>query len=72
MRPWPVVLAFLAILPLRAGGPLVAVVPAVAQTGEQEPKPPVAERRPVRLTAHGIERTDDYAWLRDPNWRDVM
>jgi oligopeptidase B len=72
MRPWPVVLAFLAILPLRPGGPFVAVVPALAQSGEQEPKPPVAERRPVRLTAHGIERTDDYAWLRDPNWRDVM
>src|SRR5215475_7053138 len=34
--------------------------------------PPVAPRKPTRLTAHGIERVDDYAWLRDPNWREVM
>src|SRR5215470_3402657 len=34
--------------------------------------PPVAPRKPARLTAHGIERVDNYAWLRDPNWREVM
>src|SRR5215472_12021152 len=34
--------------------------------------PPLAARKPVRLTAHGVERVDDYAWLRDPNWREVM
>ena len=34
--------------------------------------PPFAARKPVRLTTHGIERVDDYAWLRDPSWRDVM
>ena len=33
--------------------------------------PPVAARRPVRLTQHGIERIDDYAWLRDANWREA-
>ena len=21
---------------------------------------------------HGIERVDEYDWLRDPNWREVM
>ena len=34
--------------------------------------PPVAARKPVRLSVHGIERVDDYAWLRDPNWREVI
>ncbi|MCP4382623.1 MAG: S9 family peptidase [Hyphomicrobiales bacterium] len=35
-------------------------------------KPPVAERRPVSDTRHGISRTDDYAWLRADNWQQVM
>src|SRR5208337_5040271 len=34
--------------------------------------PPVAEKRPVRDVHHGIERVDDYAWLRVPNWQEVM
>lgn len=34
--------------------------------------PPVAERRPHTLTAHGVKRRDPYYWLRDENWRDVM
>ncbi len=29
------------------------------------PAPPVAERRPVTLEAHGDTRTDDWFWLRD-------
>ena len=35
-------------------------------------KPPIAARRPTELTRHGDTRTDDYAWLRDPDWRRVM
>ncbi len=35
-------------------------------------KPPVADKRPVTDTRHGISRTDDYAWLRADNWREVM
>lgn len=35
-------------------------------------KPPRAERRPVVTRWHGIELTDDYAWLRADNWQDVM
>jgi len=34
--------------------------------------PPVADRRPARATHHGVELTDDYAWLRDDDWRQVM
>lgn len=36
------------------------------------PSPPLAERRPVERQIHGVRLVDDYAWLRDPNWREVM
>ncbi|MEO9530516.1 S9 family peptidase [Roseibium sp.] len=34
--------------------------------------PPRAEARPVTLKTHGIERQDDYVWLRADNWQEVM
>ena len=34
--------------------------------------PPVAEKRAVSDTRHGITRTDDYAWLRADNWQAVF
>ena len=33
---------------------------------------PVAPRRPHSFTAHGIAVTDDYAWLKDENWQEVL
>ena len=36
------------------------------------PKPPHIETRPHHITQHGITRTDNYAWLRADNWREVM
>jgi len=36
------------------------------------PAAPVAEKRPVSDTRHGITRTDDYAWLRADNWQEVF
>ncbi|MFN4230588.1 S9 family peptidase [Parvibaculum sp.] len=33
---------------------------------------PRAEKRPQPDTHHGVTRVDDYAWLRDENWREVM
>src|SRR6266404_2021898 len=36
------------------------------------PAAPRAQRRPEVSTRHGITLTDDYAWLRAENWRDVM
>lgn len=34
--------------------------------------PPVPAIRPQSRTVHGVALTDDYAWLRAENWRDVL
>ena len=34
--------------------------------------PPIAPRRPVTIEQLGRTRTDDYAWLKDPNWQAVL
>ena len=36
------------------------------------PAPPVAPRQPRRIEQLGRVRTDDYAWMKDENWRDVL
>ena len=33
---------------------------------------PAADLRPQTDTHHAVMRTDNYAWLRDANWREVM
>jgi len=33
---------------------------------------PIVEKRAKTIIQHNITRTDDYAWLRADNWRDVM
>ncbi|MEM8837957.1 MAG: S9 family peptidase [Pseudomonadota bacterium] len=33
---------------------------------------PVAEKRPVESTHHGISRNDPYHWLKADNWQEVM
>jgi oligopeptidase B len=33
---------------------------------------PIAPRRPHSFTTHGITITDDYAWLKDENWQEVL
>ena len=42
------------------------------RTGGAGLTPPVAAKRPVTTAIHGVERTDDYAWLRAENWQQVM
>jgi oligopeptidase B len=34
--------------------------------------PPVAPRRPHSSTTHGVTVLDDYAWLKDGNWQEVL
>ncbi len=36
------------------------------------PEPPVAPRRESTRTLHGVAIRDDYAWLKDPNWQEVL
>jgi oligopeptidase B len=33
---------------------------------------PMAPRRPHSFTTHGITVVDDYAWLQDENWQEVL
>ena len=34
--------------------------------------PPTAKKKPQLVTLHGIQCSDDYAWLRDANWQAVL
>jgi len=34
--------------------------------------PPVAGKRPVEIEQHGVKRVDNYAWLRDEDWQEVL
>ena len=34
--------------------------------------PPIAPRHPSRRTLHGVTITDDYAWLKDEKWQEVL
>jgi len=36
------------------------------------PVPPVAKIEPLRREQLGRTRTDDYAWMKDDNWREVL
>ena len=46
-------------------------VPMVVKR-QSELTPPEAEQRPVEIEQHGVMRTDNYAWLRDENWQQVL
>src|SRR5579862_3318280 len=37
-----------------------------------KPKPPVAPKHPKRIEQLGRVRVDDYAWMKDDNWQQVL
>ena len=43
-----------------------------AKQASQPIDAPVAPRRPHTFTVHGITVVDDYAWLKDPDWQEVL
>ncbi len=44
----------------------------VGQSPSPAPIPPVADIRPHRIEQLGRVRVDDYAWIKDANWREVL
>ena len=42
------------------------------QKSEESRAAPVAPRWPHSFTTHGITVVDDYAWLKDPDWQEVL
>jgi oligopeptidase B len=42
------------------------------QSKNQKSSAPIAPRRPHSFTTHGITVVDDYAWLKDEKWQDVL
>ena len=44
----------------------------MTQKTQLSPAAPVAPRRPHSFTTHGIRVVDDYAWLKDENWQEVL
>ena len=44
----------------------------VTQSATKTPTAPTATRRPHATKLHGITVNDDYAWLKDENWQDVL
>jgi len=44
----------------------------VKQKSEESRAAPVAPRWPHSFTTHGITVVDDYAWLKDPDWQEVL
>ena len=53
----------------------IAVLPACATTDAsmtETPAAPVARIEPKTITQLGRTRTDNYAWLKDDNWQEVM
>ncbi len=47
-------------------------MPVQSHLKHPQEQPPIARQVPAEITAHGRKRIDPYAWLKDPNWQQVM
>jgi len=54
------------------GSPQTRIYVTQATAQKSSLNPPVAPRRPHSFTTHGITVVDDYAWLKDENWQEVL
>src|SRR5712671_8110426 len=48
------------------------VTQALNKSNESAQQAPLAPRRPHSFTLHGITVVDDYAWLKDAKWQEVL
>ena len=62
------------LLQASAALPAIALLPACASTDATmtAPAPPVARIEPKTIQQLGRTRVDNYAWLKDDNWQEVM
>lgn len=67
MRRRDLLLGGAAVAMAAAGGARAAPMRFVARAIT----PPVTPKRPLRIDQLGRVRVDDYAWLKDPNWKQV-
>jgi oligopeptidase B len=58
------------LLSLALWSVLSSQAPALAD-GADPLQPPTARKRPKRVVQLGRVRVDDYAWLKDPQWKTV-
>lgn len=46
--------------------------PIKAARKTRRPRPPAAAQKTESRTVHGVKIVDEYAWLRAPNWQEVL
>jgi oligopeptidase B len=58
------------LLSIAIASAIAANAPAIVEAADAL-RPPVTRRKPKRIVQLGRVRVDDYAWLKDPQWKTV-
>ncbi len=53
------------------GNPATMTVQSTFRVSDDNPAP-IADKRPIELTQLGRRRTDNYGWMRDDSWQEVL